>query len=266
MVATDMRETVGGAEPVLGDVTAAPPTPAARYAACSVASTVGDVVGARIRSRGLIRIGGLWWPFRSHEVTLPTHGYFREIRMAGGLRVVDSWVDGEARRSTTLLGRCLHPALVGPDLARTDVAHAALSAMWVPPVLLPSDTVRWTAEDRDSASVALVVAGAPVSLRLTLHRGGLPRRISTMRWGDPEGSGRFREVPFGAEILEHRTFGGLTVPSTGVLGWRLDGPGPGREVVRFQLTALEPVPGAAPLPSELADPPHLSEDSADGEP
>jgi len=35
--------------------------------------------------------------------------------------------------------------------------------------------------------VALVVAGAPVSLQLTLHRGGLPRRISTMRWGDPEG-------------------------------------------------------------------------------
>lgn len=261
MVATEMRET----EPVHEGAPASPAL-ADRYRDSSVCPAAAGVVGARTRSRGLIRMGALWWPFRGHEVTLPTHGYFREIRMAGGLRVVDSWVDGEARRSTTLLGRSLHPALVGPDLARADVAHAALSAMWVPPVLLPSDTARWTVEDRDSASVALVVAGAPVSLRLTLHRGGLPRRISTMRWGDPEDSGRFREVPFGAEILEHRTFGGLTVPSTGVLGWRPDGPGPARDVVRFQLTALEPVPCTAPLPSELAHPPDLSGESADGEP
>ena len=66
------------------------------------------------------------------------------------------------------------------------------------------------------------------------------------------------------EILEHRTFGGLTVPSTGVLGWRLDGPGPVREVVRFQLTALEPVLGTAPLPRELADPPAFPKDAAEG--
>ena len=199
MVATDTTETLGGTEPVLGEATTASPAIADRYRQASVCPVAAGVVGARIRSRGLIRLGRSWWPYRGHEVTLPAHGYFREMRIAGGLRVVDSWVAGRARRSTTLLRRCLHPALVGPDLARADIAHAALSAMWVPPVLLPSDTVRWTAEGRDTASVSFAVSDAPVSLRLSLHRGGLPRRVSTVRWGDPEGTGFFREVPFAAE-------------------------------------------------------------------
>ena len=197
-------------------------------------------------------------------MTLPAHGYFREMRIAGGLRIVDSWVAGRARRSTTLLRRCLHPALVGPDLARADIAHAALSATWVPPVLLPSDTVRWTAEGRDTASVSFAVADTPVSLRLSLHRGGLPRTGQHRAWAHAEGTGFFREVPFAAEILEHRTFGGLTVPSTGVLGWCPDGPGPSRDVLRFQLTALEPVSEASPSPRELSDPPASPRDAAEG--
>jgi hypothetical protein len=198
-------------------------------------------------------------------VTLPTHGYCREVRVAGALRIVDSWVAGRARRRTTLVGRCVRPALVGPDLARADLAHAALSAMWVPSVLLPSDTVRWTAEGRDTASVALDVAGVAATLHLTLHRGGLPRRITTTRWGDPDGTGFFRDVPFGAEILEHRTFHGLTVPSTGVLGWRPDPPGPTREVLRFQLTDLEPVHASGPVLDEMCDPGSVRDDAAEGE-
>jgi hypothetical protein len=264
MVATDDRDTVPGTMPVLEDGPAGPAI-AQRYRERSVSPSARDVIGARLRTRGVVRIGRVWWPFHGHEVTLPTHGYFREMRVAGALRTVDSWVAGRARRRTTLLGRCLHPALVGPDLARADLAHAALSAMWVPPVLLPSEGVRWTVEDRDTASVAFSVAGAAASLRLTLHRGGLPRRVTTSRWGDPDRTGFYGEVPFGAEILEHRTFHGLTVPGTGVLGWRLDSPGPAREVLRFQLTDLEPVHASGPVFDELCDPDAVPEDAAEGE-
>ncbi|MFC5139882.1 DUF6544 family protein [Actinomycetospora rhizophila] len=222
---------------------AALPAVATRYADRSVAPAARDVTGARLRTRGEVRLGRRWWPYRGHEVTLPQHGYFREMRVAGVLRVVDSWVAGTARRETTILGRHRRPALVGPDLARSDLAHAALSAMFVPSVLVPSDAVRWVPEGRDIATVAFAVAGAPASLRLTLHRSGLPRRIETTRWGDPGHTGLFREEPFGAEILEHRTFGGLTIPATGVLGWGPDSRGTTREVLRFQVTALEPIHG-----------------------
>ncbi|GLZ49649.1 hypothetical protein Acsp06_58340 [Actinomycetospora sp. NBRC 106375] len=224
------------------------PEPAARYARCSVAPAAHGVIGVRMRSRGMICLGRRWWPYRGHEVTLPTHGYFRELRVAGVLRIVDSWVAGHARRETTVLGRHRHPAVVGPDLARADLAHAAMCAIWVPSVLLPSDTAHWTADGRDSATVAFAVAGAPVALHLTLHRGGLPRRATTTRWGDPRHQGVYRDEPFGAEILEHRTYGGLTVPATGILGWGIGAPGPTREVLRFQLTALTPVSGTDALP------------------
>lgn len=253
MVSMDVRAVRAEPEPVLEGAPEPGPAIAARYSDCSVAPGARDVVGAHLRTRGMIRIGRGWWPYQGHEVTLPRHGYFREMRVGGVLRIVDSWVAGRARRRTTLFGRSPHPALVGPDLARGDLAHAALSAMWVPSVLLPSDTVRWHVEDRDSASVSFAVAENPVSLRLTLHHHGLPRRITTSRWGDPDRSGFFHDVPFSAEILEHRTFAGLTVPSTGVLGWRLDTPGPAREVLRFQLTGFEPVRVTAPVPSELSD-------------
>lgn len=239
--------------------------PAARYAERSVAPAARDVVGARLRTRGMIRLGRGWWPYRGHEVTLPTHGYFRELRVVGGLRIVDSWVAGHARRDTALLGRHLHPALVGPDLARADIAHAALSALWVPSVLADPETARWSAEGHDTASVSFAVAGAPVALHLALHRGGLPRQVTTVRWGDPEHTGFFRDVPFGVEILEHRTFGGLTVPTTGILGWRIGAPGPTREILRFQVTDLEPVPGTAPLPGELGETGRIPEDCAEGD-
>lgn len=262
MVATDERRAQGTG-PVLEEEPDTHPAIAARYRDHSVAPSARDVIGARLRTRGVVRVGRTWWPYRGHEVTLPTHGYFREVRVAGGLRVVDSWVAGRARRATTVLGLGVHPALVGPDLARADLAHAALSAMWVPPVLLPAEHARWSVEDRDTASVAFAVAGALVEVRLTLHRGGLPRRITTVRWGDPDRTGFFRDVPFGAEILEHRTFHGLTVPSTGILGWRLDGPGPTREVLRFQLTGLEPVHAGGPVLDELCE--AVPGDAAEGE-
>ncbi|MDD7939523.1 hypothetical protein PHK61_13955 [Actinomycetospora lutea] len=223
-----------------------PPALATRYAARSVAPSARDVTGARLLTRGFIRIGRAWWPYRAGEVTMPGHGYFRAMRVAGALRIVDSWVAGTARRETTVCGWSLRPALVGPDLARADRAHATLSAIFVPSVLVPGDAVRWTEEDRDTATVAFPVAGSPAALRLTLHRGGLPRRVTTTRWGDPGRSGFFRDEPFGAEILEHRTYGGLTVPSTGVLGWGVGTDGPTREILRFQVTALEPIRGEAP--------------------
>lgn len=272
-LATDVTETTGAPEateavgtPGLGvDETCTAAGLATRYVQRSVAPGARGAIGARLRTRGVICMGGWWWPYRGHEVTLPTHGYFRELRVVGGLRIVDSWVSGQARREITLLGRPLRHALVGPDLARADLAHAAMSAIWVPSILLPSDTVQWTVEDRDTASVSFAVGGAPVALRLALHRGGLPRQVTTTRWGDPQHSGFFREEPFGAEILEHRTFAGLTVPSTGILGWRVGTSGPTREILRFQVTALEPVPAAAPTPDELGDPGLLSEDAGEGD-
>ena len=226
------------------------PSAVARYLERSVAPGARGVRGVRLRTRGLIRAGRTWWPFRGEETTVPGHGYLRTLRVAGVLTVADSLVGGRARRHTRLLGRGL-PDLVGTDLARADRTHAALSAMWVPAVLA-EPSVRWSVPGPDTVEAHVDVHGQDVPLTFDLHREGLPHRIRTVRWGDPARSGFYRELPFGVEILERRTFGGLTVPSTGVLGWEPVGAAPRRDVLRFQVTSLEPLP-AAPSPSGCLD-------------
>ena len=261
MEGTDRRERVPGTRPEENEdpesVPPEPPVPpaATRYLERSTTPSARALTGVRVHSRGMVRLGRAWWPYRGHEVTVPNHGYLRVLRVAGLLRIVDSLVEGRARRHTRVWGRAVRPDLIGPDLVRGDRAHAAISAMWVPPALTPSSEVHWTAEGPRAASVAFSVGGAPVSLRLALHPGGLPLRVSTQRWGDPERTGFFRELPFDARVLEHRTFAGLTVPSTGVLGWRTGRPGAVREVLRFQLTGLEPwaVPPTVESLTELTD-------------
>ena len=65
------------------------------------------------------------------------------------------------------------------------------------------------------------------------------------RWGDPDGRS-FGWHRFGGELTVHTSFGGLTIPSAGRLGWH---PGGDRfadgEFFRYRITALQPVgPGA----------------------
>ena len=63
---------------------------------------------------------------------------------------------------------------------------------------------------------------------------------SLLRWGDPDGTGTWGWHPFGGEISGHRTFGGLTIPSAGRLGWHA---GTDRwaagEFFRYEITALD---------------------------
>ena len=80
MVSMDVRAVTAEPEPVLEGAPETGPAIAARYRECSVAPGARDVVGARLQTRGMVRIGRGWWPYRGHEVTLPTHGYFREMR------------------------------------------------------------------------------------------------------------------------------------------------------------------------------------------
>jgi hypothetical protein len=42
------------------------------------------------------------------------------------------------------------------------------------------------------------------------------------RWGDPDKTGTWGWHPFGGEVLGYRTFGGLTIPAAGRLGWFFD--------------------------------------------
>lgn len=79
--------------------------------------------------------------------------------------------------------------------------------------------MRWTAQDDTHITAHYQVDGTPVDVHRTLDHDGAIRSLAFNRWGDPDKTGQWGWHPFGGEITRQRTFGGLTIPSSGRLGW-----------------------------------------------
>jgi hypothetical protein len=107
--------------------------------------------------------------------------------------------------------------------------------------------VRWSAEAPERVTAAFAVGETPVELQLRLDAAGRIVSLAFDRWGDPDGDGRFGWHRFGGELTGWASFGGLTVPAAGRLGWGFDGQGWERgEFFRYRITALEPSPAGSP--------------------
>ena len=107
----------------------------------------------------------------------------------------------------------------GPDVTRSAAGRAGGEAVWVPTALLPRFGVAWTAESDHRITARFTVDDVPIEINLLLDAQGRAVSFSFARWGDPDGSGEWGWHPFGGDVTEHRTFGGLTVPAAGRIGW-----------------------------------------------
>jgi hypothetical protein len=217
------------------------PDPVRRYLTTAIQPGAPVARAARLRMRGRIRLGR-WLPFRAREVLAPQLGFVWTARVAGVITGSDRY-DGGAGRMDWRLGGLVPVARAdGPDIARSAATRAGAEALWVPTALLPRNGVRWTADAPDRVTAAFEVDGRPLELRLRLDDGGRVRSFAVDRWGDPDRTGTWGTHRFGGEVTGHHTFGSLTVPSRGRVGWH---PGTGRwpagEFFRYELTSLEPM-------------------------
>jgi hypothetical protein len=128
-------------------------------------------------------------------------------------------------------------------VARSAAGRAGAEAIWLPTALLPRFGVRWAAPApaRDRVTAAFAVGETPLELELGLDTAGRVVSLAFDRWGDPGGDGRFGWHRFGGELTAHASFGGLTIPSAGRLGWFY---GTDRwdegEFFRYRITDLQP--------------------------
>lgn len=106
-----------------------------------------------------------------------------------------------------------------PDVARSSAERAAGEAMWVPTCVLPRFGVTWSATGANQINARFDVDGHPVQLEYELEDGGGVRSVVFNRWGDPDNTGTWEQLPFGCEVSDYTTFGGVTVPSGGRAGW-----------------------------------------------
>ena len=223
------------------------PAPVQRYFQAAVRQGSPVKRTARIRMTGHIKIGR-WIPFRAEETLTPHCGFVWAARAGGIITGSDRYVAGDGAMDWRILGLLPVMRATGPDVSRSAAERAAAEAIWVPTSLLPRFGATWSTQGPTDISVTFGIDAHHVQLDMSLTPEGHPQSVHFERWGDPDRGGSFGLHPFGGEFTAHATFGGLTIPTEGRLGWHH---GTDRwdegEFFRFAITDYE-MPRTADLP------------------
>ena len=97
----------------------------------------------------------------------------------------------------------------------------------------------------DQITVTHHLGATTTEVTYQLDAAGHITALAFDRWGDPDSTGTWGWHRFGGDLSGHRTLHGLTIPTTGRVGWHY---GTTRwdagEFFRFQITSLDPVVAA----------------------
>lgn len=222
------------------------PPRCARYFSAAITSGMPKIEAARLHMRGQIKVGR-WLPFTAVEVLDPHRGFVWSARVAGGLITgSDRYLGRDGAMRWKVLGTVPVMKAAGSDVTRSAAARAGAEGIWLPTAMLPSTGAAWRDEGDRSIAVRFAVDDTALDIRHTLGDDDRIRSTAFNRWGDPERDGNWGWFPAGGDVSDHRTFDGLTIPSSGSFGWHYgtDRWGEG-EFFRYEITALEPL-----LPSE----------------
>lgn len=199
------------------------PGPARRYLARALAPGTVPAGSARLAMTGRFRLGTEWLPMTATERLTPGGFLWDASIRKGGLpiRVWDGLGPDGGMSRVWLLGILPLARAAGPDVTRSAAGRLAAELIWLPEALLPGGPAdaRWEAVDADTARVRLTIAGTALAVNLRVGPDGLPEAAWLDRWGDPDGTGTFREAPFGANVTATATFAGHTVPTRVAAGW-----------------------------------------------
>jgi hypothetical protein len=172
---------------------------------------------AVLSMRGRIRLKR-WIAFRATEVLAPHHGFVWAAR-AGPISGYDLYARGAGEMRWALFGLVPVMRMAGADVSRSAAGRAAGEAAWLPTALLPRFGVEWAAENARHLVARLRVDALDHELHFHLDEDARVLACRFERWGDPDGTGTHGMHPFGMEVTAHRTFSGMTIPSTGRAGW-----------------------------------------------
>jgi hypothetical protein len=206
------------------------PAPVRRYFRAALRDGAPIVAAVTVEHRGTFNTGERdeqWKPFTSvQRVVTRRPGFVWDARVAivPGLpvHVHDAYVAGTG---------ILHPSIAGvftlADLRGTrDVAFGELmrffaEAAWYPTALLPSQGVRWQADDERSARATLADGDLELTLTFTFRADdGLIESVRADARGRTVG-GRVEPTPWEGRWSDYVERDGMRVPSTGEVSWLL---------------------------------------------
>jgi hypothetical protein len=189
--------------------------------------------------RGRIKLGR-WLPFRAKQVLNPYEGFIWAARVAGLIVGSDRYLDGIGEMHWKLAGLLPVANEVGPDVSKSAAGRAGAEAVWIPTALLPRSGAIWSADD-DGRHICVrhTLDVTPIEVEYAVKPDGRIESLVFDRWGDPARSGTFGWHRFGGEITRYRTFDGLSIPSSGRLGWHYGtDQWPAGEFFHYEVTSL----------------------------
>lgn len=222
------------------------PDPARRYLQASIAPGSPLAQSARFRMRGSIKVGGRWLRFTAKQMEAPLHGFLWAARAGGVIVGSDRYADGRGGMDWRILGLFRVAHAQGPEVSRSAAGRAAAEGIWVPTALLPRFGVSWSAADPHQVTASYRLDDTDIDLQMTVGEDGRLRAVAFDRWGDPDGTGTWGYHPFGFEVTDYATFGGVSIPSRGHAGWFYgterwtDGEFFRCEIVRYRLLTESP--------------------------
>ncbi|MBG0738036.1 hypothetical protein IV500_01110 [Paeniglutamicibacter antarcticus] len=217
------------------------PEPVRRHFTAAIRPGTPLVRAVRLQMQGRIKLGR-WLPFRATQLLDPHKGFIWAARVARIITGSDRYLDDVGGMDWKLAGLFNIAHGSGSDVSRSAAGRGGAEAIWVPAALLPRFGATWSATSDSHVCVHHLLGNTPVEVDYTIGPDGRIRSLVFDRWGDPDSTGIFQWHPFGGEITGYRTFGGLTIPSAGRLGWGFGTDRwPDSEFFRYQITELQPI-------------------------
>lgn len=194
------------------------PEPVARYFRHALAEGAPLDPAVRLAIRGEMRLSptDAWRPMEAEALLAPPRGFVWKATVGTGRGRFTGydWLEGEdAGTEFYAIGAVPVAHARGLDVRRSAAGRLALESILSPAALLPSRGVRWEVEGPDAIRATLRIAGEPHTVAISVNDAGGVRSASLLRWSNQTKDKRFTWIPFGVDVDDECSEGGLTIPS-----------------------------------------------------
>jgi hypothetical protein len=192
------------------------PEPVQRYLRHAIAADTPLERPLVLDMTGEIKLKEAWYPFTGQEV-ISADGFLWKASLSMNnlpVHVFDSYYHGSGD-VRVFIGPLLMLHQSNPDVNLSAAGRLAIELLWSPTNLLPRDGLSWEADDPHHISATIHIDNTPHTITFVIDDEGRLCEGSMQRWNGDEQ----QYDTFGFRMEEEETFGGLTVPSRGEVGW-----------------------------------------------
>ncbi len=205
------------------------PAPVRRYFRAVLADGQPIITATAIEMKGTMNMSTTaeqWKPFTSSQRVVtrkPGFLWDAEVVMFPGLpaHVEDSYIAGHGRLIAKLFGLFTVADSHGEgEIARGEFMRYFAESPWYPTALLPSQGVRWEAEDDASARATIVDCPITLTLLFRFNDAGLIASVHAESRGAGVGKdGVMVMLPWDCALSDYQPQGGMQIPMTGEAAW-----------------------------------------------